>query len=99
MLEFVRPDGRVAYPNGVEPEPKRRRKHRIIAYDAVAGQQEFSRLKRAAEEARLRVPMAAVFPLSQASRAHERLERRHILGRIALRVRAESRNRKSTGRK
>jgi NADPH2:quinone reductase len=86
-LNLVRPAGRVAYPNGVEPEPKRRRNIRLLAYDAVAGPSEFARLERAAIEARLHVPIAAVYPLAQAAKAHARLERGHILGRIALRIR------------
>ena len=86
-LNLVRPAGRVAYPNGVEPEPKRRRNIRLLAYDAVAGPSEFARLERAAVEAQLHVPIAAVYPLAQAAKAHARLERGHILGRIALRIR------------
>ena len=86
LLEQVRANGRVAFPNGVEPEPKRRRNYRLIAYDAEAGPREFLRLKKAAEEAQLEVPIAAVFPLSQAAKAHQRLERGHVLGRIALRI-------------
>jgi len=86
-LKLVRSGGRVAYPNGVEPEPRRRRGVRLIAYDAMAGPREFARLGRAAAEARLRVPIAAVYPLVQAAKAHAKLERGHILGRIALRNR------------
>jgi NADPH2:quinone reductase len=89
-LNLVRPGGRVAYPNGVEPAPKRRRNIRLLAYDAVAGPSEFARLERAAIEARLRVPLAAVYPLAQAAKAHTRLERGHILGRIALRIRSSN---------
>jgi NADPH:quinone reductase-like Zn-dependent oxidoreductase len=37
--------------------------------------------------AKLHVPIAAVFPLDQAARAHERLEQRHVLGKIVLRIR------------
>lgn len=86
-LELVRAGGRVAYPNGIEPEPRRRRQFRLLAYDAVAGPREFGRLERAAEEAHLRVPLAEVYPLAQAAEAHRRLEQGHILGRIALRIR------------
>jgi NADPH:quinone reductase-like Zn-dependent oxidoreductase len=89
-LDLVRPAGRIAYPNGVEPEPRRRRNVRMLAYDAVAGAIEFARLERAAVEARLRVPIAAVYPLKQAAKAHALLERGHILGRIALRIRREN---------
>ena len=86
-LSLVRPGGRVAYPNGVEPEPRRRPGVHLLAYDAVAGPREFARLERAAVRARLRVPIAAVYPLAQAAKAHARLERGHILGRLVLRIR------------
>jgi NADPH:quinone reductase-like Zn-dependent oxidoreductase len=88
-LELVRPDGRIAYPNGVEPEPHRRgSKIRIISYDAESGPPQFARLEQAITEARLRVPIAAKYPLAQAANAHKRLERGHVLGRIVLQVRS-----------
>jgi NADPH:quinone reductase-like Zn-dependent oxidoreductase len=89
-LDLVRSGGRVAYPNGVEPEPKRRRNVRFLAYDALASSSEFALLERAAAEARLRVPIAAAYPLAQAAKAHARLERGHILGRIAVRIRRDN---------
>jgi NADPH2:quinone reductase len=85
-LEFVRPGGRVAYPNGIEPEPKRRAKVRLVVYDAVDGPRQFAKLSQAVDEARLRVPIAKVFPLAQAARAHAQLGKGHIVGRIALRI-------------
>lgn len=84
-LDFVREGGRVAYPNGVEPEPRRRRKFSIRVYDAVAGPREFARLARAVDEARLRVPIAAIYPLGRAADAHRRLHER-VIGRIVLRI-------------
>lgn len=90
-LALVPRGGRVAYPNGVEPEPRRRPGVRVQAYDAIAAPREFDRLARAAIEARLRVPKAAVFPLEQAPQAHRRLDAGHLLGRIALRVRRAGR--------
>jgi NADPH:quinone reductase-like Zn-dependent oxidoreductase len=86
-LEFVRPGGRVAYPNGIEPEPKRRARVRLIPYDAIDGRRQFAKLEQAADEARLRVPIAKVYPLAQAAQAHARLAQGHILGRIVLRIR------------
>jgi NADPH:quinone reductase-like Zn-dependent oxidoreductase len=86
-LELVHSGGRVAYPNGVEPEPKRRRGVRLISYDAVAGPREFDELDRAVEEAELRVVIAGVYLLDQAAEAHARVERGHVLGRVALRIR------------
>jgi NADPH2:quinone reductase len=85
-LHLVRAGGRVAYPNGVEPEPRRRRGIDLLAYDAVAGPRQFARLDRAVEEARLQVPIAEVYPLAQAAQAHARLEDGHALGRIVLRI-------------
>jgi NADPH:quinone reductase-like Zn-dependent oxidoreductase len=86
-LDLVRVGGRVAYPNGVEPVPRERASFRLIAYDAVTGQKEFEHLERAVEEAHLRVPIQAVYPLEQAAQAHERLEQGHVLGRIVLQMR------------
>jgi NADPH2:quinone reductase len=86
-LDFVRNRGRVAYPNGVEPPPRRNRRYRLIAYDANNSARDLARLERAAVEVRLRVPIAKVYPLAQAARAHAQIERGHILGRIVLRIR------------
>jgi NADPH:quinone reductase len=87
-LDLMKPRGRIAYPHGVEPEPKRRRRRfSVQGYDAEASPRHFARLERAADDARLQVPIAAVYPLSQAARAHERLEHGHVIGRIVLRMR------------
>lgn len=88
-LELVHERGRVAYPNGVEPEPERRPKLRIISYDAEANPRAFAKLERAVEEAELEVPIAAVYPLERAAEAHARVERGHVLGRIVLRIAGE----------
>jgi NADPH:quinone reductase len=88
FLNVVKRGGRVAFPYGVEPEPmQRRRRLRISRYDAEASPQQFAKLARAVEKARLRVPIAATFPLAQAARAHERLAHGGVLGRIVLQVR------------
>ena len=85
-LALLRPGGRVAYPDGIERPPRRRRRIEVVAYDAVVGRRELARLERAVNRVRLKVPTAATFPLERASAAHRRLERGHVLGRIALRV-------------
>jgi len=89
-LKLVRSGGRVAYPNGVEPEPRRRPKVRLVAYDGEASQRAYARLARAVEQAKLRIPIAVVFSLAQAARGHQRLEKGGVMGRIVLRVRRES---------
>jgi NADPH2:quinone reductase len=86
-IDALRKGGRLAYPNGIEPEPKRRRGIKTTPYDGLPGRKEFERLSRAVEAARLQVPIAAEFPLADAVRAHERLAQGHVLGKIVLRVR------------
>src|SRR5204862_5089191 len=44
LLDHMRTGGRVAYPNGVEPAPRRRPKIRIKSYDAIASPKHFARL-------------------------------------------------------
>jgi NADPH:quinone reductase-like Zn-dependent oxidoreductase len=88
-LELMRPGGRVAYPNGVEPAPRRRAKLRVSAYDAAVGPREFARLGKAIAASRLRVPIAAQFPLEKAAQAHALLEKGHVLGRIVLELSEE----------
>jgi NADPH:quinone reductase len=85
-LTLVHAGGRVAYPNGVEAEPQSRQGVRAVGYDATVNPRKFAELERAVEEARLRVPIAAVYPLSDATKAHARLEEGHVLGRIVLQV-------------
>jgi NADPH:quinone reductase-like Zn-dependent oxidoreductase len=86
-LDFVKPGGRVVYPNGVEPAPEARRGIRLRSYDGVPDPQHFAALGRRIAAMRLRVPIVAQYPLSQADRAHRRLEQGQVAGRIVLRIR------------
>jgi NADPH:quinone reductase-like Zn-dependent oxidoreductase len=85
-LDAVKKGGRVAYPNGIEPEPRKRRGLHMTAYDARSGVRQFDRLNAAIEDSRLEVPIAEVFALEDVARAHERVERGHVIGRIVLNV-------------
>jgi NADPH:quinone reductase len=85
-LDFVRDRGRIAHPNGVEPEPVPRRGFRIQGYDGEAGPREFAQLARAIDDARLRVPIAARYRLGSAAAAHRR-QHRHVAGRIVIQIR------------
>jgi NADPH:quinone reductase-like Zn-dependent oxidoreductase len=58
----------------------------VIPYDAAPGVREFNHLGKAIQAANLKVPIAATFPLSGASQAHERIEQGHVLGKIVLDV-------------
>lgn len=85
-LKLVKRGGRVAYPNGVEPEP-RRTGIRVIGYDAESSPAAFARLARAVDGFSFEVPIAAAYSLGQASKAHARIERGHVVGRIVLKIR------------
>jgi NADPH:quinone reductase-like Zn-dependent oxidoreductase len=88
-LDFVHAKGRVAYPNGIEPEPVARRTFRIRSFDAVASPREFAKLRRRIDAGRrkIRVPITAVYPLARAADAHRHLDRGHVLGRMVFGVR------------
>jgi NADPH2:quinone reductase len=85
-LDQVGRGGRLAYPNGVEPEPAKRRGVKVISYDAKSGVRELDRLSRAVEAANLKVPIAEVYELVDTPKAHRRLAERGILGKIVLRT-------------
>lgn len=84
-IDALRRDGRLAFPSGVESEPKRAGVH-IISYDAVARSGGFERLNVAINAVKLQVPIAAEYPLADASKAHERLAAGHVLGKVVLRI-------------
>jgi NADPH:quinone reductase-like Zn-dependent oxidoreductase len=90
-LDFVRPRGRVAYPNGVEPAPDKRPTFSLRAYDAVASPNEFATLNRALTRTSIRVPIAASYPLGKAAQSHRRLDRGRVPGRIILEIGTPSR--------
>ena len=87
LLGAVRREGRLAYPNGVEPVPVKRRGVKLIAYDGISGIREFERLNRAVTSAKLKVPISERFPLADAAKAHEHLAAGHVLGKTLLRIR------------
>jgi NADPH:quinone reductase len=87
-IDTLRAGGRVAYPYGVTPQPKGRLEtSRITEYNAIAGPQEFERLNAAIVAAKIKVPIAAEYPLAQAASAQERVEKGHVLGKVVLRIR------------
>jgi NADPH:quinone reductase len=85
-VDLLKHGGRVAYPNGIEPAPRKRRGLEVIGYDGVAGVKELARLGRAVEAIRLQVPIAAEYPLAEAAEAHRRIAAGHVLGKIVLRA-------------
>jgi NADPH:quinone reductase len=86
-IATLKSGGRVAYPNGIEPVPTKRRGIKLIGYDGVSGIREFARLNRAVVLARLKVPISERFPLADASKAHQHMAAGHVLGKTILRMR------------
>jgi NADPH:quinone reductase-like Zn-dependent oxidoreductase len=86
-LDALKPGGRLVYPNGVEPAPRKRKRIRVRTYDGTAGVRQFRELGRAIEASKLKVPILAAYRLADAARAHERLRKGRILGKIVLRIR------------
>jgi NADPH2:quinone reductase len=87
-IDSLKDGGRVVYPNGVEPAPRKRKTLRIKSYDAYSSPDAFRALNRAILAAKLKVPIAQVFPLEEAAAAHRRVEKGHVLGKIVLKCRA-----------
>jgi len=88
-IDGLRSGGRVAFPHGIESEPKLRSGITIVAYDAISGPEdvELARLNALVEARKFEIPIPAEYPLAEASKAHERLAAGHILGKLVLRVR------------
>jgi len=84
-LEALGRKGRVAYPNGVEPRP-RKRGAKITAYNGEGGAREFTALGRAVEQAHLKVPIGATFSLDEVAEAHRKVTE-HVVGKVVLRIR------------
>jgi NADPH:quinone reductase len=86
-MDALRAGGRAAYPSGVHPEPKARTGTTVVSYDAIAAPAQYARLNKASVAAKLKVPIAAEFPLADAAKAQERMAAGHVLGKIVLRIR------------
>jgi NADPH:quinone reductase-like Zn-dependent oxidoreductase len=84
-LEGVRAGGRIAYPHGVEPEPRPRAGARVSGYDGEPDREVLERLGRLVEAGPFEVHVGGEYPLEQAAEAQAAVERHH-LGKIVLRV-------------
>jgi NADPH:quinone reductase len=84
LVEALHASGRLAYPNGVEPKPKKRAGIKIASYDGTAGRRQFEQLNAAIEESHFMVPISATFSLEEAAKAQEQAQHGHVLGKIVL---------------
>jgi NADPH:quinone reductase-like Zn-dependent oxidoreductase len=100
-LDALRPGGRAAYPNGVEPVPKPRPGITLAPYDALFGDEkvQFQQLNQAVEAGHIEVPIAATFDLADAASAHRRVEAGRVPGKVLLKIRCRhaSRQRRLAG--
>jgi NADPH2:quinone reductase len=81
-LSALRAGGRLAYPNGVDAPA--RDGVRATAFDGVPNPAAFARLNALVDAAPIAFPIAGTYSLDDASEAHRRLERGHVLGKIVL---------------
>ena len=85
VLSAIRRGGRVAYPNGVMPEPHGPSGVQIEAYDGEANPALIRRLNSLIEAGPFEVHVDRAFPLEEVVKAQKALDEHH-LGKIALRV-------------
>jgi NADPH:quinone reductase-like Zn-dependent oxidoreductase len=84
VLQTMRKNGRVAYPNGVTPPPKAPPGVKIQNYDLEPTASQIEKLNRLIESGPFEVHVARTFPLDKAADAHRELDQ-HFLGKLALR--------------
>ncbi len=83
-LEALRDGGRVAYPNGVRPEPEIRSGLSVKTYNGDPDREILDKLNRLIESGPFQVYVSHVFSLNQVAEAHRALNK-HFLGKLALR--------------
>jgi len=83
-LRTIKQGGRLAYPNGVEPEPEAPEGIAAQAYDGVPGRDAFERLNALIAQAPFHIEVK-YYALEEAAQAHKDIERHH-LGKLALRM-------------
>lgn len=83
-LEALRDGGRVAYPNGVHPEPEIRSSLSVKTYNGDPDREVIDKLNGLIESGPFQVYVAHVYSLSQIAEAHQMLKK-HFLGKLALR--------------
>lgn len=83
-LTAIRDGGRVAYPNGVQPEPKVRSTVTCRNYDGMPDPEAIEKLNHLIESGPFEVHIAHRFPLAEAADAQRALTA-HYLGKLILR--------------
>jgi NADPH:quinone reductase-like Zn-dependent oxidoreductase len=86
LLETVKRGGRIAYPNGVEPEPRAPAGRGAQGYDGTPGVEAFDHLNQLIGAGPFHVEIGRTYRLEDAATAHRELEQHH-LGKLAFKVR------------
>ena len=82
-IAAIRQGGRLAYPNGVQPEPKANDGVTAVGYDGAPDRQTFDKLNALIAAGPFSVYIDQTFPLNEAAQAQAAMEKHH-LGRMAL---------------
>lgn len=85
LLSYLREGGRMAWPNGVRPEPRVPEGVTGSSYDGTPDRATLDEMNARIAEGPFRVHVAERFDLADAGRAHDRLDQ-HYLGKLALKV-------------
>lgn len=84
-LALVKKRGCVAYPHGVEPEPRAPKGVKVLAYDGEPSVDAFARLNSLIAAGPFHVELGRVYALDEAAQAHREIGQHH-LGKLALRI-------------
>lgn len=84
LVARARAHAPIAYPNGVEPEPKIDG-HPSLAFDGEMSREAFERLNRAIGKSTIPLRIEE-FPLDRVVDAHRRIDQGHVEGKVVLRL-------------
>jgi len=87
-LKYIRPGGRIAYPNGIHPELQARDGIQVSGYNGEPDPDILRRLHHYIETSRITVHISHSFLLEEAREAHIALHR-HYLGKLCLTVQSD----------
>jgi NADPH:quinone reductase len=85
-LKLVKKSGMIAFPNGVEPEPKGAAGVKVRAFDGLPGRDSLERLNGLISRGPFRVEISRTYRLEEAAQAHRDIFKHHI-GKLAFRIR------------
>lgn len=84
-LKRVKKGGSIAYPNGVEPEPKGSAGVKVHAFDGIPSPDAFERLNALIAKGDFRVHISRTYSLDEAAQAHRDVLKHHT-GKLAFRI-------------